>query len=184
MNSEADPRPIRARPTSIRRLGTVDCRAASRRRPAIPEALWNAEDAKQAESASPRSTRRGTSSFASSRTSATGGNSYDRPLWVQWKSLLEPVLAEAAKPYGYCPSRLPARHAGANGSRRRHSPAPRPAPGGQMAAQDPHSPANERPGDLLGRRHRIPPRPNARPSRSTTWVFTRSKIAEPRTAST
>lgn len=105
MNSEA----IHANPRkteSIRKLGTVDCAQLRDAVLAIPEALWNAEDAKKpnpfaARAATRHIVFRFVSNFRDWR------DSYDGPLWVQWKSLLEPVLVEAAKPYGYSRAAFP-----------------------------------------------------------------------------
>lgn len=34
-------------------------------------------------------------------------NSYDLPLWAEWRELIEPVLAEATAPYGYARGAFP-----------------------------------------------------------------------------
>jgi hypothetical protein len=85
---------------SVRRLGTVD---VARLRDAvldIPEATWDAENAGKPNRFETLSTTRHivfrfVSNFVDWR------QSYDRPLWNEWKPLLEPVLASATADYGY-----------------------------------------------------------------------------------
>jgi hypothetical protein len=85
---------------SVRRLGTVD---VARLRDAvldIPEATWDAENAGKPNRFETLSTTRHivfrfVSNFVDWR------QSYDRPLWSEWRSLLEPVLAAATADYGY-----------------------------------------------------------------------------------
>jgi len=99
MNSEvihANPR----KTESVRELGTVDIDRLREAVLAIPEAVWDAENASKpnrfgALDATRHIVFRFVSNFRDWR------DSYDGPLWTEWKSLLEPVLAEATKPYGY-----------------------------------------------------------------------------------
>src|SRR5579884_3092867 len=91
---------------SIRRLGTVD--VARLRDPvlALPESVWNAENASKpnrfgALDATRHIVFRFVSNFRDWR------QSYDRPIWPEWKPLLEPVLAEATAPYGYARGAFP-----------------------------------------------------------------------------
>jgi hypothetical protein len=85
---------------SVRRLGTVD---VARLRDAVldlPEATWDAENAGKPNRFETLSTTRHivfrfVSNFVDWR------QSYDRPLWSEWRSLLEPVLAAATADYGY-----------------------------------------------------------------------------------
>ena len=99
----------------------MDCAALRDAVLAIPEEVWNAQDSKSP-IASWNAPQRGTSSSASSPTCATG-ESYDGPLWDQFKSLLEPVIEEAAKPYGYARGVFPRVMLARMAPRWRHSPA-------------------------------------------------------------
>jgi hypothetical protein len=85
---------------SIRRLGKVEVGALRDAVQAIPEEQWNAEnESKPNRFGALDATRhiifRFVSNFVDWR------DSYERPLWTEWKPLLEPVLLEATKPYGY-----------------------------------------------------------------------------------
>lgn len=85
---------------SIRRLGTVDVTRLRDAVLAIPEALWDAENAaKPNRFETLASTRhivfRFVSNFVDWR------HSYARPAWDEWKDLLEPVLTAATADYGY-----------------------------------------------------------------------------------
>ena len=86
--------------TSIRKLGQVDITRLRAAVLAIPEAVWNAEneDKPNRFEALDRTRHivfRFVSNFRDWR------QSYDRPLWPEWKALIEPVLAEATRNYGY-----------------------------------------------------------------------------------
>ena len=85
---------------SIRRLGTVDIAALRAAVLALPEAVWDAENASKPNrfEALDR-TRHIVFRFVSSL--KDWRESFDRPLWQDWRSLLEPVLAQATAPYGY-----------------------------------------------------------------------------------
>jgi len=85
---------------SIRRLGTVDIARLREAVLAIPEAQWDAENASKPNKFDTLSSTRHivfrfVSNFVDWR------QSHDRPLWPQWKGLLEPVLAAATADYGY-----------------------------------------------------------------------------------
>lgn len=85
---------------SIRRLGTVDIAALRAAVLAIPEELWESEDAaKPNRFGALSSTRhivfRFVSSFLDWR------QSDDRPLWPEWQRLLQPVLDAAVADFGY-----------------------------------------------------------------------------------
>jgi hypothetical protein len=93
---QANPR----KTTGIRPLGTVDIAALSAAVLAIPEPVWDAENA-----AKPN------------RFEALGGTrhivfrfidgprdwraSHDRAAWPEWRGLLEPVMTQAVRGYGY-----------------------------------------------------------------------------------
>lgn len=91
---------------SIRRLGTVEIAALRDAVLEIPESLWDAEnEAKPNRFGALDATRhiifRFVSNFLDWR------DSYERPLWNEWKPLLEPVLSAATAPYGYEHSAYP-----------------------------------------------------------------------------
>jgi hypothetical protein len=100
---------IRSNPrktTSIRRLGPVDIEPLKTAVAAIPEALWDAENASKpnrfgALDATRHIIFRFVSNFRDWR------ESYDRPLWGEWRPLLEPVLKAATQPYGYARGAFP-----------------------------------------------------------------------------
>ena len=86
--------------TSIRKLGQVDIARLRAAVLAIPETTWDAEneDKPNRFEALDRTRHivfRFVSNFRDWR------QSYDRPLWAEWKALIEPVLAEATRDYGY-----------------------------------------------------------------------------------
>ena len=85
---------------SIRRLGTVEIGPLRQAVLALPEAVWDAENASKpnrfgALDATRHIIFRFVSNFRDWR------DSHDRPLWNEWKSLLEPVLEQATAPFGY-----------------------------------------------------------------------------------
>ncbi len=92
----ANPRKTRA----VRRLGSVDVAALRAAVLAIPEAIWDAENA-----AKPNkfevldTTRHIVFRFVDSPRDWRG--SHDRPAWAAWRDRLEPVLAQAVRDYGY-----------------------------------------------------------------------------------
>jgi hypothetical protein len=86
--------------TSIRRLGTVEIEPLRNAVLALPEAVWDAEDSSKpnrfgALDATRHIIFRFVSNFRDWR------QSYDRPLWNDWREKLEPVLAAATADYGY-----------------------------------------------------------------------------------
>jgi hypothetical protein len=85
---------------SIRRLGPVDIFALREAVLATPEEVWDAENAsKPNRFEALESTRHIVFRFVSSV--RDWRDSFDRPLWTQWRPLIEPVLAQATAPYGY-----------------------------------------------------------------------------------
>jgi hypothetical protein len=91
---------------SIRRLGTVDIAPLKNAVLALPEVVWDAENATKpnrfgALDATRHIIFRFVSNFRDWR------DSYDRPLWSEWQSLLEPVLAAATADYGYARGAFP-----------------------------------------------------------------------------
>ena len=109
MNSPApavDIRPNPRKTTSIRKLGTVDIARLREAVLAIPEAQWDAENADkpnrfEALDRTRHIVFRFVSNFRDWR------DSYDRPLWADWKPLLEPVLSQATRDYGYARGEFP-----------------------------------------------------------------------------
>ena len=85
---------------SVRRLGTIDIARLREAVLAIPEAQWNAENASKPNKFDTlSSTRHIVFRFVSNFVDWRG--SYERPLWDEWKGLLEPVLTAATADYGY-----------------------------------------------------------------------------------
>lgn len=92
------PNPRKTR--SIRELGGVDIQALAHDIADIPEAVWDAENAaKPNKFDALSSTRHIVFRFVSSP--LHWGQSYDRPLWDQWRDRLLPVMEHAVQPYGY-----------------------------------------------------------------------------------
>ena len=91
---------------SIRRLGPVDIAALREAVLRLDEARWDAENADkpnrfEALDRTRHIVFRFVSNFQDWR------DSYDRPLWGEWKGLLEPVLAQAVRDYGYSEAAFP-----------------------------------------------------------------------------
>lgn len=85
---------------TIRPLGRVDIAALRAAVLALPEAVWDAEDGdKPNRFEALDRTRHIVFRFVSSV--RDWRDSYDRPLWREWRALLEPVLAQATAAYGY-----------------------------------------------------------------------------------
>jgi hypothetical protein len=92
--------------TSVRELGSVDIAALREAVLAIPEAIWDAENADkpnrfEALDKTRHIVFRFVDNFQDWR------QSHDRPLWAQWRALIEPVLAQATQPYGYARAAFP-----------------------------------------------------------------------------
>ena len=98
MTSEIRPNPRKT--DSIRRLGPVDIAALRDAALAIPEALWDAENAgKPNRFEALDATRHILFRFPERLSDWRTGT--DRPLMAEWRDLLEPVIAAATAPYGY-----------------------------------------------------------------------------------
>ena len=92
--------------TSVRVLGSVDIAALREAVLAIPEAVWDAENADkpnrfEALDKTRHIVFRFIDNFQDWR------QSHDRPLWAQWRALIDPVLAQATRPYGYARAAFP-----------------------------------------------------------------------------
>lgn len=86
--------------TGVRQLGAVDIAALRAAVLAIPEAVWDAENAaKPNKFAALDATRHIVFRFIDSPRDWRG--SHDRPAWPQWRAVLEPVLSQAVRDYGY-----------------------------------------------------------------------------------
>lgn len=95
-----DLQPNPRKTASIRHLGDVDISGLAARIADIPESVWdleNAEKPNKFEALS--STRHIVFRFISSP--RHWGESYDRPLWNEWKDALLPVMEHVTRSYGY-----------------------------------------------------------------------------------
>lgn len=94
------PYPNPRKTTAIRPLGKVDIAALRDAVLAIPEAVWDAENAdKPNRFEALDRTRHIVFRFVDDVRDWRG--SHDRALWTEWRALLEPVLASATAAYGY-----------------------------------------------------------------------------------
>ncbi|HEY0662961.1 MAG TPA: aspartyl/asparaginyl beta-hydroxylase domain-containing protein [Lysobacter sp.] len=92
--------------TSVRHLGKIDIAALRAAVLAIPESTWDEENADkpnrfEALDRTRHIVFRFVSNFQDWR------DSYDRPLWASWRGLIEPVLAQATRAYGYAHAAFP-----------------------------------------------------------------------------
>ncbi len=86
--------------TTIRKLGPVDIVALRAAVLAIPEDVWEAENASKPNKFEVLDgTRHIVFRFIDSPSDWRG--SHDRPAWPQWRGMLEPVLERAVRDYGY-----------------------------------------------------------------------------------
>ncbi len=99
---EANPR----KTTSVRRLGTVDIADLRAAVLAIPESVWDAEDADKPNKFDALDTTRHII-FRFVTKLRDWRESYDRPLWAEWRPLVEPVLSAATAPYNYAKGAFP-----------------------------------------------------------------------------
>lgn len=91
---------------SVRSLGRVDIGALREAVLAIPEHVWDAENAgKPNKFEALDKTRHIVFRFVDSTRDWRA--SHDRPAWAQWRGLIEPVLQQAARPYGYARGAFP-----------------------------------------------------------------------------
>ena len=91
---------------TIRHLGAVDIAALRDVVLATPEPVWNAENAtKPNRFEALEGTRHIVFRFVSSP--ADWRESHDRPLWQEWRTVLEPVMEAATAPYGYARGAFP-----------------------------------------------------------------------------
>ena len=85
---------------TIRKLGPVDITALRAAVLAIPEDVWNAENATKPNKFDLLDETRHIV-FRFLHNARDWRDSYDRANWPQWRGLLEPVLAEAVRGYSY-----------------------------------------------------------------------------------
>jgi hypothetical protein len=108
MSSEIHPamQPNTRKTTSIRALGPVEIGALRAAVLAIPEAVWDAENAgKPNRFEALDRTRHIVFRFVDDV--RDWRRSHDRGAWAQWQPLLSPVLQQATRPYGYARSAFP-----------------------------------------------------------------------------
>lgn len=106
MNSKLDVRPNPRKTQSIRPLGLVDITALRDAVAALPEEVWDQENAsKPNRFTALDSTRHVVFRFVSSPYDWRAF--YERPLWSEWSKLLTPVLAQATAAYGYSNGEFP-----------------------------------------------------------------------------
>ena len=91
---------------SVRELGPIDIAALRESVLAITEDVWNRENAaKPNKFEALDSTRHIVFRFV--KELSDWRQSYDLPLWQEFRPLLEPVLAKAVEPYGYTSGSFP-----------------------------------------------------------------------------
>ena len=93
--------------TGLRRLGPVDIEPVRADILAIPDEVWAAENAGKP-NASYKAldrTEHIVFRFIADRMDPT--RSIEFPIWEQWRARLEPLLAQATKPYGYANAGFP-----------------------------------------------------------------------------
>lgn len=100
MNAIPRPTANPRKTTSIRQLGKVDIDALLAAVLTIPESVWDIENAdKPNKFEALDKTRHIVFRFVDSTRDWRG--SHDRPLWPEWRHLLEPVIMQAVRDYGY-----------------------------------------------------------------------------------
>lgn len=100
MTAARDLWPNPRKTTTVRALGPVDIAALKTAVGALPEAVWDAENAaKPNKFGVLEDTRHIVFRFVDSPRDWRG--SHDRPAWADWRGVIEPVLSEAVRPYGY-----------------------------------------------------------------------------------
>jgi hypothetical protein len=91
---------------SVRRLGPIEIGPLRQAVLRIPDAVWDADNAsKPNRFGALDATRHIVFRFVS--THLDWRESYDRPLWPEWRALVEPALAAASAPYGYAHGAYP-----------------------------------------------------------------------------
>jgi hypothetical protein len=106
MNSKLQIEPNPRKTRSVRRLGSVDIAALRDAVAALPDEVWDLENAsKPNRFAALDATRHVVFRFVSSL--YDWRTFYERPLWNEWSELLLPVLRQATAAYGYANGEFP-----------------------------------------------------------------------------
>jgi hypothetical protein len=93
--------------TGIRKLGQVNIAALKEAVAAIPEEMWEAENANKPNRRFDALDTTRHIMFRFVRSFRDWRNSFDQPLWDDWKPLVEPLLRAATEPYGYAHGAFP-----------------------------------------------------------------------------
>ncbi len=99
---DANPR----KTTTVRKLGPVDVTALREVVRAIPEAVWDMENARKPNKFDVLGATRHIV-FRFIENPRDWRSDYDCALWPQWRAVLEPVLTAAVAPYGYARGAFP-----------------------------------------------------------------------------
>ena len=91
---------------AVRHLGPVDISAVCDDIVAMPESVWEAENANKPNPYEALGRTRHVL-FRFVEKVADWRHSYDLPIWAQWRSRLEPLLQQATAPYGYAHGGFP-----------------------------------------------------------------------------
>lgn len=91
---------------TVRQLGPVDIVALQAAVQVIPEPVWDAENARKPNKFDALGETRHIV-FRFIDDARDWRRSHDRPAWTEWRDLLEPVLAQAVRPYGYARGLFP-----------------------------------------------------------------------------
>lgn len=106
MDSIARPAPNPRKTTSVRHLGEVDITTLRDAVLAIPDSVWDAHDAEKPNKFdSLDKTRHIVFRFVDNTRDWRA--SHDKPVWAQWSHLLEPVMSQAVRNYGYARGAYP-----------------------------------------------------------------------------
>jgi hypothetical protein len=104
MNAEPQVNPRKT--TTVRPLGPVEIEDLRRAVAAVPEAVWDEENrAKPNKFEALDATRHIVFRFIDSP--RDWRSSHDRPAWPRWRAVLEPVLTQAVREYGYARGAFP-----------------------------------------------------------------------------
>jgi hypothetical protein len=92
--------------TTVRQLGAVDIAALRAAVLAVPDAVWDAENASKPNRFEVLDATRHIV-FRFTDSPRDWRSSHDRAAWSRWRGLLEPVLTEAVRHYSYKPGAFP-----------------------------------------------------------------------------
>ena len=91
---------------SVKQLGEIDIASIRADILAIPEEIWELENASKPNRFETLDRTRHIV-FRFIKDLSDWRQSYDRPLWAAWRDRLEPILQQAVAPYGYTRGRFP-----------------------------------------------------------------------------